>query len=57
MLSFSSVSKRFGSVRALDCCSFSVGRGRKLGFLAPNGAGKTAAMRTVFGLIELDAGD
>ena len=57
MLSFSRVSKRFGSVRALDGCSFSVGRGRMLGFLGPNGAGKTTAMRSVFGLVELDAGE
>jgi ABC-2 type transport system ATP-binding protein len=57
VLSFSSVSKRFGSVRALDGCSFSVARGRMLGFLGPNGAGKTTTMRAVFGLVELDAGE
>ena len=56
MLGFSHVSKRFGSVQALDDCSFSVGRGRMLGFLGPNGAGKTTAMRTVFGLVDLDEG-
>src|SRR5690242_19434787 len=27
-----------------------------LGFLGPNGAGKTTAMRTIFGLVEPDAG-
>src|SRR5262245_15617253 len=42
--------KRFGEVRALDGCSFTVPRGRMLGFLGPNGAGKTTAMRAVFGL-------
>jgi ABC-type multidrug transport system ATPase subunit len=26
------------------------------GFLGPNGAGKSTAMRTVFGLVDLDAG-
>jgi ABC-type polysaccharide/polyol phosphate transport system ATPase subunit len=31
-------SKRFGSVQALDECSFSVERGRMLGFLGPNEA-------------------
>jgi len=50
------VSKRFGSVQALDDCSFSVARGRMLGFLGPNGAGKTTTMRAVFGLVEPDAG-
>jgi ABC-2 type transport system ATP-binding protein len=50
-------SKRFGPVQALDDCSFSVASGEMLGFLGPNGAGKTTAMRTIFGLVELDAGD
>ena len=56
-LEFRHVSKRFGSVQALADCSFSVARGGMLGFLGPNGAGKTTAMRTVFGLVELDAGE
>ena len=56
MLSFGGVSKRFGAVQALEDCSFSVERGRMLGFLGPNGAGKTTAMRAVFGLVEPDAG-
>jgi ABC-2 type transport system ATP-binding protein len=57
MLAFSNVSKRFGSVLALDSCSFSVERGRVLGFLGPNGAGKTTSMRVVFGLVEPDSGE
>ena len=56
MLSFSDVGKRFGAVQALAGCTFSVARGRMLGFLGPNGAGKTTAMRAVFGLVRLDAG-
>ena len=51
------MSKRYGSVQALDECSFTVARGRMLGFLGPNGAGKTTAMRAVFGLVQLDAGE
>ena len=51
------VSKRFGAVQALDDCSFSVARGRMLGFLGPNGAGKTTAMRAIFGLVRLDGGE
>jgi ABC-2 type transport system ATP-binding protein len=57
MLSLQHVCKRFGPVQALDDCSFSVPRGRMLGFLGPNGAGKTTAMRAVFGLVELDGGE
>ena len=56
-LTFSQVSKRFGAVQALDDCSFSVGRGRMLGFLGPNGAGKTTAMRAVFDLVRIDGGE
>ena len=51
------VSKRFGSVQALDGLSFSVRRGRMVGFLGPNGAGKTTAMRAVFGLVQVDSGE
>ena len=57
MLTFLDSSKWFGEVQALDGCSFSVERGRMLGFLGPNGAGKTTAMRTIFGLVALDAGE
>ena len=56
-LSLEHLSKRFASIQALVDCSFSVGRGRMLGFLGPNGAGKTTAMRTVFGLVQADAGE
>ena len=56
MLTLLELSKRFGPVHALDGCSFSVDRGRMLGFLGPNGAGKTTTMRAIFGLVELDAG-
>jgi ABC-2 type transport system ATP-binding protein len=55
-LEFDSAAKRFGHVAALDACSFAARPGRLTGFLGPNGAGKTTAMRTVFGLVELDAG-
>ena len=56
MLSFHGASKAFGSVVALDACTFSAQPGRLTGFLGPNGAGKTTAMRAVFGLVELDSG-
>jgi ABC-2 type transport system ATP-binding protein len=57
MLTLSGLCKRFGAVQALDGCSFSVERGRMLGFLGPNGAGKTTAMRAIFGLVQLDDGE
>jgi ABC-2 type transport system ATP-binding protein len=57
VLVFDSAVKHFGALVALDGCTFTARPGRITGFLGPNGAGKTTAMRTVFGLVELDAGD
>jgi len=56
MLEFIDASKSFGTLAALRACSFQTRPGRLTGFLGPNGAGKTTAMRTVFGLVDLDAG-
>jgi ABC-2 type transport system ATP-binding protein len=56
VLEFDAATKRFGSVAALDGCTFVAHPGRLTGFLGPNGAGKTTAMRAVFGLVSLDAG-
>lgn len=56
VLEFDGLTKRFGSVTALDGCTFEVEGGRISGFLGPNGAGKTTAMRAVFGLVRPDAG-
>jgi ABC-2 type transport system ATP-binding protein len=57
MLSLRDLEKRFGAVQALDGCSFTVERGRMVGFLGPNGAGKTTTMRAIFGLVGLDGGE
>jgi ABC-2 type transport system ATP-binding protein len=56
MLQFDGAHKRFGSLSALDGCTFEARPGRLTGFLGPNGAGKTTAMRAVFGLLQLDEG-
>jgi ABC-2 type transport system ATP-binding protein len=45
------LTKRFGSVLAVDDLSFTVDKGRIVGFLGPNGAGKTTTLRMVLGLI------
>lgn len=57
MLEIRDLTKRYGSVTALDAMSFTARRGRLLGFLGPNGAGKTTTMRCVFGLASPDNGD
>ena len=50
------VSKRFGSVRAVDDVSLSVADGRLLTLLGPSGCGKTTTLRMVAGLEQNDAG-
>src|SRR5438132_1586261 len=49
------VTKTYGAVTALDGLSVSVPEGA-IGLLGPNGAGKTTLIRTLLGLITIDAG-
>ncbi len=48
--------KAFGSFRAVDDISFTVGRGEIFGFLGANGAGKTTAMHMLTGLNQPTSG-
>lgn len=50
------VTKRFGTTLALDDVSFEARAGRVLGFLGPNGSGKTTTLRILFGLVHPDSG-
>jgi ABC-2 type transport system ATP-binding protein len=50
------VTKRFGSVTAVEDLSFEVRPGVVTGFLGPNGAGKSTTLRIVLGLVEPTAG-
>jgi ABC-2 type transport system ATP-binding protein len=45
-----SLTKRFGSVVAVDDLSFTLAPGTVTGFLGPNGAGKTTTLRMLLGL-------
>ncbi len=56
LLEIDGLTRRYGSVVALDGLSFSVQAGQVVGFLGPNGAGKTTTMRAIFGLTDLDSG-
>jgi ABC-2 type transport system ATP-binding protein len=56
MLEIHQLHKRYGDVVALDGCTFDVRRGQLIGFLGPNGSGKTTTMRSVFSLVRPDAG-
>ncbi|MGA2283135.1 MAG: ATP-binding cassette domain-containing protein [Candidatus Dormibacteria bacterium] len=56
VLEIDQVSKRYGSVLALQELSFEVRAGELFGFVGPNGAGKTTTMRIVLGVLAADAG-
>jgi ABC-2 type transport system ATP-binding protein len=50
MIEVRNITKRFGSIVAVDDLSFDVKPGRVTGFLGPNGAGKSTTMRCMLGL-------
>ncbi|MCX8196036.1 MAG: ABC transporter ATP-binding protein [Acidilobaceae archaeon] len=51
------VSKRFGSVRALERVSLTAAPSRVVCLVGPNGAGKTTLLRIIMGLLEPDEGE
>ena len=55
-ISFQRVTKIYGTLRALDNVSFTIGRGEMFGLIGPDGAGKTTAIRLACGLIGADSG-
>ncbi len=56
MIHITGVSKRFGSLVALNNISLHVGAGEVFGFIGPNGAGKSTTMKILAGLIRPDSG-
>jgi ABC-2 type transport system ATP-binding protein len=56
LLTLEGVSKRFGTVVAVDGVDFTIGRGEVVGFLGPNGAGKSTTMRMITQYLEPDRG-
>lgn len=56
MLALDAVTKRYGSMVAVDEASAEVPRGALVTFVGPSGCGKTTLLRLVAGFIEPDAG-
>ncbi len=57
MIDFKAVSKTYnGKVKALDNMNFSVGEGELVGFIGPNGSGKTTTIKLLSGVIVPDKG-
>jgi len=55
-LLFEAVTKKYGSMVAVDHLSFEVDRGEMFGLIGPDGAGKTTSIRLLCGLLRPDAG-
>ena len=51
------LTKRFAGRTVVDAVSIAVARGEILGFLGPNGSGKTTTIRMLCGLLRPDAGE
>ena len=56
-LEIDALNKSYGTVRALQNCSFEVKPGEVFGFVGSNGAGKTTAMRIMLGVLAADSGE
>jgi ABC-2 type transport system ATP-binding protein len=56
MIETVNLSKRFGSITAVNNLSFSVTQGEVLGFLGPNGAGKSTTMKIITCFLAPDSG-
>ncbi len=51
------ISKSFGTIKAVDGVSLSLQRGEILGLLGPNGSGKSTSMKLILGVIKPDSGN
>lgn len=56
-LSYKSVRKNFGHLRALDGVTLDIYKGEIFGFIGPDGAGKTTLIRMAMGITNPDEGD
>jgi ABC-2 type transport system ATP-binding protein len=55
-LQASSLSKSFGTLKAVNGIDFSMRRGEILGLLGPNGSGKSTTMKMILGILKPDTG-
>ena len=56
LIEINNLTKDFGSVRAVDGLSFAIEPGKIVGFLGPNGSGKTTTLRSLLGLVTPTSG-
>lgn len=56
MINISHLTKTYGTLKAVDDFSFTVGAGEIVGLIGPNGAGKTSTLRCIVGIQAPSAG-
>ncbi|WP_068299823.1 ABC transporter ATP-binding protein [Pararhodobacter sp. CCB-MM2] len=56
-ISVTDLTKRFGERKVVDKVTLEVAKGEIMGFLGPNGSGKTTTIRMMCGLLEPDEGE
>ncbi len=57
MIEVKGLTRKYGSVSAIDSISFSIPKGQIVGLLGHNGAGKTTTLKVLTGYLEPTAGD
>ena len=56
-ISITNLSKNYGSQKAVNNISFNIQKGEIVGFLGPNGTGKSTTMKMITGYLDADAGN
>ncbi|MCK6475492.1 MAG: ATP-binding cassette domain-containing protein, partial [Phycisphaerales bacterium] len=56
MIEARGLSKNYGTLKALDNLSLTIGPGEVFGFIGPNGAGKSTTMKILACLLKPDNG-
>lgn len=57
IVEINNLSKKYGSLRAVEGFNFSAEKGEILAVVGPDGAGKTSAFRAICGLLTFDSGE
>ena len=56
MIKFTNVTKKYNDFTAVDDLTFDVKKGEIVGFIGPNGSGKTTTMKLISGIIKKNSG-